>query len=481
MRYAVLGALLAIGIVVQASAQAGTAGGSTQIASLAPSAALPCGTLPRSGLPLPLGSKGEWTPETGVAASLGLRTGRMFIEPSGPVSFSLAQVVPQPSELAMSSIRVTLHRPDGAKGSSPGEPIKQVGVFDTVPRDLIANPMQFAVDFGDVPDGRVVVRAEAMAGARVLGATGVVVYVQRGLDERLRRLESGAASLRGFEMLRAEVLYPSDYVRKIDRCHAALGAFDLARELAAAEAAHVSLQRGVDPFAQRTGDIKRHYLFEEAGEIMPYRLYIPSSYTGARSYPLLVALHGNGGTEDTFFDGFERRLTVLAEQRGYIVAAPLGYRNDGAYGFNATRTSLPMQLQKLQLSEKDVLHVLDLVRRHYRVDDERIYLAGHSAGGTGAWYLGPKYANLWAALAVFAGRVTPEEAPQVRQIPQFIVQGDADTTVPVQYARDMVAELKRLGIVHQYVEVAGGTHSGSVAPNLPAMFDFLDRHRKQAR
>ena len=127
------------------------------------------------------------------------------------------------------------------------------------------------------------------------------------------------------------------------------------------------------------------------------------------------------------------------------------------------------------------MHVLGLVRRHYRVDDERIYLAGHSAGGTGAWHLGPKYANVWAALAVFAGRVTPDEAPQVRQIPQFIVQGDADTTVPVQYAREMVAELKRLGVSHQYIEVAGGTHSGSVAPNLPAMFDFLDRQRKQAR
>jgi poly(3-hydroxybutyrate) depolymerase len=413
---------------------------------------------------------------------MGLRTARLFIDPAGPVSFSLTQILPKAPELPTpSSIRVTLHRPDGARGSSAGELIKQVGVFDTVPRDLIANPMQFAVDFAGVPDGRVVMRAEAMAGARVLGATGVVVYVQRGLDERLRRLETGAASLRGFEMLRAEVLYPSDYIGKINRCHAALGAFDAGRELAAAEAALASLERGVDPFAQRTGDVKRHYLFEEAGEIAPYRLYIPTSYTGARSYPLLVVLHGNGGTEDTFFDGFERRLTVLAEQRGYIVAAPLGYRSDGAYGFNATRTSVPVQLQKLQLSEQDVLHVLDLVRRHYRVDDERIYLAGHSAGGTGAWYLGPKYANVWAALAIFAGRVTLEETPQARQIPQFIVQGDADTTVPVQYARDMVAELKRLGVSHQYVEVAGGTHSGSVAPNLPAMFDFLDRHRKQVQ
>jgi hypothetical protein len=42
----------------------------------------------------------------------------------------------------------------------------------------------------------------------------------------------------------------------------------------------------------------------------------------------------------------------------------------------------------------------------------------------------------------------------------------------------MVAEMKRLGVVHQYVEVPGGTHGGGGAPNLGAMFDFLERHRK---
>ena len=53
---------------------------------------------------------------------------------------------------------------------------------------------------------------------------------------------------------------------------------------------------GEDPYAGRTGDMERHYLLEAAGEIMPYRLYFPTSYNASRAYPLIIALHGIGGT-----------------------------------------------------------------------------------------------------------------------------------------------------------------------------------------
>jgi hypothetical protein len=39
------------------------------------------------------------------------------------------------------------------------------------------------------------------------------------------------------------------------------------------------VKAGQDPFAERTGDLKRHYLLESAAEIMPYRLYVPTTYT----------------------------------------------------------------------------------------------------------------------------------------------------------------------------------------------------------
>ena len=44
----------------------------------------------------------------------------------------------------------------------------------------------------------------------------------------------------------------------------------------------------------------------------------------------------------------------------------------------------------------------------------------------------------------------------------------------------MVAKLKELGVVYQYIEVPGGNHSNVVAPNFPGLFDFFDAHKKAA-
>jgi len=419
-----------------------------------------------------------WTPALEFASSLALRTERVFIDPRAPVAFRLEQIFLPSLELeAPLTVRVALHRPGGTAGAA-GEKLKDVAAFDGVPRDLIDNPFRFDVDLSGVPDGRLLVRVETSSGTRPLATTTLNVQLHKGLDERLRRLESDAARIKALEQLRAEALYPGDYIRNVDRGRIGIGQFNVEQELATAERALASLLSGVDPFAGRTGDLKRHYVFEEAGEILPYRLYIPSTYKAERPYPLVIALHGNGGTENTFFDGFDRQLPMLAEQRGYIVAAPLGYRIDGGYGYN-NGSRAAEEARKLQLSEKDVMNVLALLKQHYRIDDARIYLTGHSMGGSGTWYLGPRSSQIWAALAPFAGGVTIAAAPQIKDLPQFVVHGDADATAPVQRSRDVVAELKRLGAEHRYVEVPGGTHGNVVAPNLPAMFDFFDRHRKR--
>jgi len=403
-----------------------------------------------------------WNADVEFIASLALQTDHSFVDP-GPVTVKLTQIYMPSIELAeLLTMRVTLNRPGNA-----GEKLKDAGTFTGVARDLIDSPFRFNVDFSGT-EGRAVIRAELLERGRSLGTTTLNMAVYKGLRDRLSRLDSANADVR----------FPVDYIANVDRGNIAMGNFDYEKELAAAEAALANVKAGKDPFAGKTGDFKRHYFFEDAGEIMPYRVYVPSTYKGDRSYPLLIALHGNGLTEDYFFTLMGEPLQKLAEERGYIVVAPLGYRVDGGYGYNNGSRSAE-DVPKLALSEKDVMNVLDLMKKNYRIDDTRIYVGGHSMGGSGSWYLAPKYSQVWAGLATFAGGVTPAAAPQVKHIPQFVVHGDADTTAPVERSRTMVAELKRLGIEHQYVEVPGGTHGNIVAPNLKGMFDFFDAHRKR--
>ena len=60
------------------------------------------------------------------------------------------------------------------------------------------------------------------------------------------------------------------------------------------------------------------------------------------------------------------------------------------------------------LSEIDTMNVLEMALKEFNVDENRIYLMGHSMGGMGAMYIGEKYAPMWAAVACLAGFGTPD-------------------------------------------------------------------------
>ena len=426
---------------------------------------------------------GDWTPELDFANSLTLRSDHTFVDSSRPYTVRIEQIYSPSTDLTGAlHAKVTLEKPRGPQNgraagngrvAQPPEVVKELGSYDEVSRDLRESPYLMQLDLGAIPDGNYQIRAEVFDGERALGACSIRIVAEKGLDAALERLETEAANAPA--AVKADVAYPLDYVRKVNLGLIDRGAFDVAKEIALAEETLAAAQGGKDPFAGKTGDFKRHYYLKDAGEIMPYRLYIPPSYDGTRAYPMVLALHGLGGTEDGFF-GPNYRALPEAEKRGYILVAPLGFRIDGGYGGRGA-----VHTRNQQLSEQDVMEVLRMVRERYKVDDNRIYLLGHSMGAIGTWLLGPKYPDIWAALAPISGAGDPASVEKTRDIPEIVVHGDADTVVPVGSSRVMVAAMKKLGVEVKYIEVPGGTHSDVAAPNMPAIFDFFDAHRKGAK
>ena len=124
------------------------------------------------------------------------------------------------------------------------------------------------------------------------------------------------------------------------------------------------------------------------------------------------------------------------------------------------------------------MQVLRMVRERYKIDDNRIYLLGHSMGAIGTWSLAPKYPTLFAALAPISGNGDPASIEKTRDIPEIVVHGNADNVVLVDSSRAMVTAMKRLGVEVKYIEVPGGSHGDVAAPNMSAIFDFFDTHRK---
>jgi poly(3-hydroxybutyrate) depolymerase len=226
---------------------------------------------------------------------------------------------------------------------------------------------------------------------------------------------------------------------------------------------------------------KRTYEFKEAGKEMEYALFVPSNYNKEKKSPLMIALHGLA-TNPQWIMRYPK-LTDLAEKHGYIVAAPMGYNSSGWYGAKG-QSSPKMNPENLgELSEKDVMNVLALVRKEFNVDDQRIYLMGHSMGGGGTWHIALKYPDLWAAIAPISPAIfrPATEVAKIKHIPVILIQGDQDKLVPVAGARRWAEQMKKNDMVYEYIEVAGGGHIDVAFQNMPKIFEFFEKHRKKEK
>lgn len=416
-----------------------------------------------------------WTPGEDYRHSLVLRAERVFADPARPLTVRLEQIyapsiafATPPS--ASASIRPLLSQPAG----SP-EAVSLVSLPE-ISRDLRESPLVLDLDLSQVPDGPHEVWVEVTSGGATVGRATLRVAVQRTLDARVAALEAGAVT--AAPSVTADIRFPIDAMRKINRGLVEMGSFDAGRELDAAESVMKAAAGTRDPYLGRTGDFERHYVLAGANEIMPYRVYVPTTYKSGRATPLVIALHGLGATEDSFFDSYQRAAPQLAERHGFLLAAPLGFRVDGFYGSQVMTGGDAAAARRSAYSEQDVLEVVKRMRADYTVDADRIYLIGHSMGAIGTWALGAKYPDLWAALAPFSGLGAPATVARMRHIPEFVVHGDADPTVSVNGSRAMVAEMKKLGVEVTYIEVPGGNHNDVVVPNLPKAFEFLATKRR---
>ena len=234
--------------------------------------------------------------------------------------------------------------------------------------------------------------------------------------------------------------------------------------------------------------VRTHLLPEAPGVEIPYGVYVPTTYDPSRPTPLVVALHGLGSDEMYMMEYGTRQTVVdLAEQYGYLVATPMGYNERGWYGgrgagneFNSRQPD-PGPPNLGELSELDVMAVLAIMKRDFNVDADRTYLIGQSMGGGGAWHLGMKHPDLWAALAPMAPAIysSPDALASVRNLPPvMVVMGDADELVDVEVTRRWVAKLRELGLAHEYIEVPGGTHASAGRDNIESVFAFLAGHRR---
>jgi predicted peptidase len=250
-----------------------------------------------------------------------------------------------------------------------------------------------------------------------------------------------------------------------------------------------------DPQWRAKGDLHRKYHFAAAKADMPYRLCVPASWDGKSELPLVMFLHGAGTNENSYVDMNNKQLLRLSEEHGYILVSPLGYTSMGAYGtplrlpavFGNSeaaaqqRAAVDAEREKtLELSEKDVINVLEIVLNEYPVDRSSMVLTGHSMGSGGTWYLGAKYAQYWAAIAPMSGPFVDEKNypwDNIRKMPIFMTEG-TQATPSAAGSKTMFEWMKEHKFKIEYLEV-NGNHGSMIPMVLPKIFDFFDRHKSK--
>jgi predicted esterase len=125
--------------------------------------------------------------------------------------------------------------------------------------------------------------------------------------------------------------------------------------------------------------------------------------------PVVVALHGMGGTENLFFDGYGNGIVPrLASERGWIVVAP---RVEGLLGAGPA---------------PPVPAILDELARRYPIDPKRVYLVGHSMGAGHAVQLAQQEPKRYAAVAALGGGGRVTKGDVLKDVRFFVGVGKLD-------------------------------------------------------
>lgn len=183
----------------------------------------------------------------------------------------------------------------------------------------------------------------------------------------------------------------------------------------------------------RMRDVSRHRAAETIPDVQEKTLIsngLSRSYVvldGSRNKPapLIVALHGGGGTGMSMI----QRWRTKALSEGLIVVAPNGTgRTRHAGTWNAGGCCG----EAVRAQSEDVLFVadvIDAVSRTNKVDPDRIYVTGMSNGGMLTHRVAIALSHRLAGAAVVAGAMFGDEMPPIQPVPMLIMHGMADSAV----------------------------------------------------
>lgn len=191
-------------------------------------------------------------------------------------------------------------------------------------------------------------------------------------------------------------------------------------------------------------------------ESYTYQVFVPARLAGQRNLPVILFLHGIGQRGEGGLIPADGTAGAFARQ--YLEQVPavalIPQCRKGRYWHDP-------EMERMVMAE------LEQTREEFGADPKRLYLAGVSMGGFGAWHLAAEHPGKFAAVVSICGgspltagdRFAPI-ARKVGRTPVWVFHGSEDRVVPVSESRRMVEALKSLeGSRVRYSEYEGVGHN----------------------
>ena len=216
-----------------------------------------------------------------------------------------------------------------------------------------------------------------------------------------------------------------------------------------------------------------------AGLERTYHIHIPipASYDKANPIPLLIVLHGGGGTGEGMVKLTQEGFNRLSYKEGFIVVYPDGIEKH----WNDGRENMSYRAYREKIDDVGFISALiDHLAKEYNIDIKRVYVTGISNGAIMSFRLGCELSEKIAAIALVAGSMPENMHSQCSpstSLSVLIISNTSDPLVPWG-GGEIRLGLRRFGKVLSVPETVKfwSTHNQCSSP--PNIFWEPDRDPK---
>jgi polyhydroxybutyrate depolymerase len=166
------------------------------------------------------------------------------------------------------------------------------------------------------------------------------------------------------------------------------------------------------------------------GRQRTYRVHVPASVAGRTGLPVVVVLHGGGGSGEII----ERQthLSAVADRAGFVAVYPDGTAavSDRILLTWNAGTCCGYARDHGVDDVKFIGALLDALAGQFHTDPARVYVTGFSNGAMMAYRLACELSGRITAIAPVSGALNVDDCRPARPLPVLILHGTADRNVP---------------------------------------------------